>query len=133
MGEYNAPIMPTAPGDYTFHITGNVHGQPVDVTVTSGDETFDTVQGTAEIQFPVKIPAMPEVVTRLDRLDARIETLSAPSSGPTQTSVDAAAQAAADAGAADQAVLLGIGLGLLAILIGAAALIVAVRAGRTPA
>ncbi len=133
MGQYDAPVMPTAPGDYTFHITGSIHGQAVDVTVTSGDETFDTVKGTSDIEFPVKIPTMPEVVTRLDRVDARIETLSAPSGGPSQASVDAAAAAAtAAAASADRALLLGIGLGLLGTLIGVVALIVAIRAGRRP-
>ena len=43
LGEYNAPIVPTAPGDYTFHLTGAIHGAPVDITVTSSDQTFDSV------------------------------------------------------------------------------------------
>jgi len=114
MGQYNAPIMPTAPGDYTFHLTGAIHGEPVDITVTSSDETFDTVRGTAEIQFPVKVPTLNEVATRLDRLDSRL-------------AIADDAQAAAN-----RALLVGAGLGLLGVIIGAAALMVARRAARTP-
>jgi hypothetical protein len=113
MGQYNAPIMPTAPGDYTFHLTGAIHGEPVDITVTSSDETFDTVRGTADIQFPVKVPTMNEVATRLDRLDTRLAS-------------------ADDAQAANRALLVGAGLGLLGVIIGVAALLVARRATRNP-
>jgi hypothetical protein len=112
LGEYNAPIMPTTPGDYTFHLTGAIHGEPVDITVTSSDETFDTVRGTTEIQFPVKVPTMNEVATRLDRVDARLGGAD-----------DAQA-------AADRALLVGAGLGLLGLIVGAAALLVARRAAR---
>jgi hypothetical protein len=114
LGEYNAPIMPTAPGDYTFHLSGAIHGEPVDITVTSSDETFDTVRGTAEIQFPVKVPTLNEVATRLDRLDTRLASAD-----------DAQA-------AANRALLVGAGLGLLGVIIGAAALLVARRATRNP-
>jgi hypothetical protein len=111
-GQYNAPIMPTAPGDYTFHLTGAIHGEAVDITVTSSDETFETVRGTSEIQFPAKLPAVPDLVTRLDRMDARLASAD-----------DANA-------AADRALLVGGGLGLLGVVVGAAALLVARRAAR---
>jgi hypothetical protein len=117
-GEYNAPIMPTAPGDYTFHLTGAIHGEPVDITVVSSDETFDTVRGTAEIQFPTKLPAVSEIVTRLDRIDQRL----ADGSGPTQEAVDAAQRRA------DLALILGGGLGFLGIAAGIASLM-AIRRG----
>lgn len=113
-GEYNAPIMPTAPGDYTFHLTGAIHGEAVDITVTSSDETFDTVRGTSDIQFPAKLPAVSDLVTRLDRVDARL------------TSAEGA-QAAAD-----RALLVGGGLGLLGVLVGAAALFLARLDARSP-
>jgi hypothetical protein len=113
-GEYNAPIMPTAPGDYTFHLTGAIHGEAVDISVTSSDETFDTVRGTSDIQFPVKLPAVPDLVTRLDRVDARL------------------ASAEGAQAAADRALLVGGGLGLLGVLVGAAALFLARRAARSP-
>ena len=113
LGEYNAPIMPTAPGDYTFHLTGAIHGQAIDITVTSSDETFDTVKGTADIQFPTKLPALPDLVTRLDRIDERLSN----NVGPSQEAVDAAQQRA------DLALMVGGGLGFLGVLIGASSLI----------
>lgn len=115
LGQYNAPIMPTEPGDYTFHITGSIHGQIVDVTVTSGPDTFDTVRGTTDIQFPTKLPTVTEIVTRLDRIDARLAN-----PGPTQAAVDAAQKSATDAQhAADRALLIGGGIGLAGLLVGA--------------
>lgn len=119
-GEYNAPIMPTAPGDYTFHLTGAIHGEPVDITVASSDETFDTVRGTAEIQFPTKLPGVAEIVTRLDRIDQRL----AAGGGPTQEAVDAAQRRA------DLALILGGGLGFLGIVAGIASLMATRRGAR---
>jgi hypothetical protein len=123
LGEYDAAIVPTAPGDYTFHVTGSIHGQAVDVTVTSGDETFDAVKGTTDIEFPIKLPALPDVVNRLDRIDARV------ASG--QASVDAAAAQASDARqVADRALLVGGGIGLVGLVLGALGVLLAVRAMR---
>ncbi len=51
-GEYVGAIIPTEPGDYTFHLTGTIHGQAVDETATSGDSTFDPVTESTAIQFP---------------------------------------------------------------------------------
>jgi hypothetical protein len=126
MGEYNAPIMPTEPGDYAFHITGAIHGQAVDVMVTSGPETFDTVRGTTDIQFPTKLPTVTEIVTRLDRIDARLAN-----PGPTQAAVDAAQASATNAQhAADRALLVGGGIGLAGLLLAAWSLFGARRRSR---
>ena len=32
-GDYETPLAPTAPGDYTFHLTGSIHGQAVAVSI----------------------------------------------------------------------------------------------------
>jgi hypothetical protein len=130
LGEYDAPILPTAPGDYTFHITGAIHGTKLDITVTSGDATFDTVKGTADIEFPTKLPTLPEVVTRLDRVDAR---LAAAQSAPTQAAVDAAQASAADArAAADRALLVGGSLGAVGLVVGLLGVAIGYRALRRP-
>ncbi len=131
LGEYDAAILPTAPGDYTFHLTGAIHGSKLDVTVTSGDKTFDTVKGTADIEFPTKLPTLPEVVTRLDRIDAR---LAAAQSGPSQAAVDAAQASAADArAAADRALLVGGGFGAVGLLgVGLLGVAIGLRASRRP-
>src|SRR6202011_185420 len=54
-GETLASIVPTASGDYTFHVTGTLGTQSVDITVTSGDTTFNTVRATDAVQFPDKL------------------------------------------------------------------------------
>ncbi len=125
-GQYNAPIVPTAPGDYSFHITGAIHGEAVDVTVTSGPDTFDTVKGSTDLQFPTKLPTVTEIVTRLDRIDTRLTDL-----GSEQAAIDAAKASATDARqAADRALYIGGGIGLLGVLIGGWALFAAGRGRR---
>jgi hypothetical protein len=131
-GQYVADILPTAPGDYTFHVTGAVHGQAVDITVTSGDQTFDPAIGTSDVEFPVKLPSMTEVSTHLDRIDSRISDLQG--STVTPADVDAANAAAASANdAATRALYIGGGIGLLGLVVGLVALGVAVRSRRRPA
>ncbi len=131
LGEYDAAIMPTAPGDYTFHVTGAIHGTPVDLTVTSGDETFNTVEGTSDIQFPTTLPTIAEIATRLDQVDSRVVNAQT-ASGPTQASVDAVTTAASDAqAAADRALLVAGGIAVVALLVGAAGFLMAVRASRS--
>jgi hypothetical protein len=128
LGEYDAPILPTAPGEYTLQLTGAIHGQKIDITLTSGDATFDSIKGTADIEFPAKLPTLPEIATRLDRIDAR---LAAAPSGPTQGAVDAAQASAADARtAADRALLVGGGTGALGLVVGLLGVALAFRASR---
>ena len=43
-GEYAALIIPTAPGDYTFHVTGKVEGVKVDLEAASSPGTFSPVE-----------------------------------------------------------------------------------------
>ena len=52
LGAYQSVFFPTAPGDYTFHITGEIEANPVDESFTSSPEGFDSVQATEELQFP---------------------------------------------------------------------------------
>ncbi len=116
-GDYEAPIIPTAPGDYTFHLTGSIHASPVDETAVSSDSTFNSAIGATGIQFPNQLPALTDIVTRLDRIDAR---LASPAPAATTTGTDNSAVAASA------------GLGILGLLVGLLALAVAIR-GRRPA
>jgi hypothetical protein len=128
LGEYDAAIVPTAPGEYSFHITGSIHGSALDVTVGSSDETFDPVVGSDDIEFPDQVPALNEVVTRLDRIDQRIAALP---SGAGTADVQAAIAAAEDAKAsADRAVLVGGALGVIGIVLAIVAVGLAMRRGR---
>ena len=73
-GEYAALIIPTAPGDYTFHITGTVEGVKVDLKVTSSPKTFSPVEDASAAQFPVKVPGTDQVAQRLDKELSRVAT-----------------------------------------------------------
>jgi hypothetical protein len=70
-GEFDAAIVPTVPGDYTFHLTGSINGQNIDEKFTSSDKTFDPVKDPNEIQFPAKVPSNGQLATSVQRLDAR--------------------------------------------------------------
>ncbi len=61
-GAYESVFFPTAAGPYTFHVFGEIEGQAVDESFTSGPETFSEVQDVAGGQFPVQFPATGDIV-----------------------------------------------------------------------
>ena len=132
LGEYDAAIVPTAPGDYAFHITGSVHGTGIDLTLASGEETFDAVKGSSDLEFPAKLPNLTEVATRLDRIDARVTQLQSVDPGSAAlTAANAAAAAAQTASvSADRALLVGLFLGGAGVLLAVVALAMMLRARR---
>ena len=71
-GQYVAAFIPTQPGAYTFAFSGSINGTPVDLSITSGPETFDEVQNPTDLQFPVREPSVSDVATKLDRETARV-------------------------------------------------------------
>jgi hypothetical protein len=73
-GDYRAFFFPTRPGSYTFHFTGAIGGQKVDVRFTSGTKTFSSVEDPAKVEFPAKDPTTGEIATRLDREFPRIDS-----------------------------------------------------------
>jgi hypothetical protein len=105
-GKYSAPIVPSRPGTYTFHMTGQLDGEPFDQYFTSGEGTFDSVKDPQE--FPVEDPTRGELAERLSRVDARI-----------QTSTQKAEEAA---GTTRSLALGGIALGVIALSVALAAL-----------
>jgi len=72
-GRFRAMLVPTRPGTYTFHITGSIKGQAVDVTSTCSDKTFACVADASEIQFPAKDPSAGQLADRIDRAIPRAE------------------------------------------------------------
>lgn len=72
-GDYRAPLVPTRPGNYTFHFIGTIKGQQVDQSFTSSEQTFDPVAEAAGIEFPAKDPSRSDLAVRLERLGPRIE------------------------------------------------------------
>jgi len=132
-GEYHAELIPTAPGDYSFHITGKIHDTAVDLTVASGPETFDAIEGTSDLEFPVKQPTLTEVGTRLDRIDGRIDALqsAAPvADGGLALAGNAMSTAQAAQAAADRALLIGLVAGGSGLVFALAALLLIVRSRR---
>jgi hypothetical protein len=56
-GAYEAHFIPTASGDYTFHITGKVQDKNIDETFTSSPEGFSSVDARDDLEFPDKLPS----------------------------------------------------------------------------
>jgi hypothetical protein len=131
-GQYEAELVPTTPGEYTFHFAGSIHDQSVDITVTSGEETFSPVRTSGDVEFPVKVPTLADVATRLDRIDGRIEALQSDAPGADAlVAAEAAADAARTAGAtADRALLTGLVVGGAGVVLAVIAIVVVLRAGR---
>ena len=72
LGDYRAFFIPTAPGAYTFKITGTLGGKKIDKSYTSGKDGFDEITDPAEVQYPAAEPTGQQVTTRLERETARI-------------------------------------------------------------
>jgi hypothetical protein len=60
-GHYESVIIPTVPGDYTFRVFGDLEGQQIDESFTSGPETFSVIEDPSEDQFPEKLPSAAEL------------------------------------------------------------------------
>ena len=60
-GAYTADLLPTAAGDYTWHIWGEIEGTPVDVSMTSSPDTFGSVEPKSEFAFPAAEPGAREL------------------------------------------------------------------------
>lgn len=115
-GEFDASIIPTVPGDYTFHLTGTIKGQNIDEKFTSSDKTFDPVKDPSDVQFPAKVPSNQQLAQSVSRNEAR--------------SANAAKQAKDSADSAKTLAIVGIALG---VVLGGAGLIVALGARRRAA
>jgi len=70
---FQARLVPTRAGTYTFHVTGRIGNQPIDITSTCSGKTFDCVVDGSEIEFPVKDPSPGQIAERLDRSLPRAE------------------------------------------------------------
>jgi hypothetical protein len=73
-GKYEGSFVPTATGDYTFHITGKIGDAAVDESLTSGPNTFDTVQPLSNVQFPVHTPDPADLAAQTAAASATAET-----------------------------------------------------------
>ncbi len=92
-GDYRAFFIPTAPGAYTFHLTGTIKGQRIDQKFTSGPQTFSEVQDPAEVSFPTKDPTTGQLSARVDRETQRLTQAVAASERRARDAGDAAGTA----------------------------------------
>jgi len=74
-GEYTANLMPTAAGDYSFRIFGNVNGTMVNETFTCGPTTFECVDPATEIQFPTQIASGSDLQTALSNAQSQVANM----------------------------------------------------------
>ena len=74
--ELRAWLVPTRAGTYTFHVTGKVRSQAVDVTSTCSESTFHCVADASQIQFPAKDPSAGQLADRLGRVLPRADAAS---------------------------------------------------------
>jgi len=51
-GAYTAFVIPSAVGDYTWHIFGKINDTPVDVSMTSSPDTFNSAEAADSYLFP---------------------------------------------------------------------------------
>lgn len=79
--EFQAAIVPTRAGTYTFRVTGTINKQPIDVSSTCSDSTFHCVTDAAAIQFPVKDPTVGQLAERVDRALPRAADAGATATG----------------------------------------------------
>jgi len=118
-GVYLTPIIPTAPGVYTFHFTGAINGQKVDEKFTSSEKTFDDVVDPTTAQFPVKLPTQAELSTNVARLGTRVD--------------DAASKASSADDSASSAKTIGIVALIAAVLLGGGGIAVGLMGRRSSA
>lgn len=124
LDEYDYALIPTVVGAYTFHIFGSINGTPINTTVTSGPTTFDSIADSSSVQFPVAVPAVAAVSTKVDAVNQRASSALA--------TAHSAATAASDAkSGASSATILAIIAIVVAVLLSALNLAIGLRRRRT--
>jgi hypothetical protein len=71
--QFQAIIVPTRAGTYSFHITGRIGQQAIDLRSTCSERTFDCVISPSDAQFPVKDPSGGELAERIARSSPRAD------------------------------------------------------------
>jgi hypothetical protein len=54
-GAYESVLIPTVAGDYTFRIFGEIEGQQIDESFSSGPETFSEIEPVQPLEFPEEL------------------------------------------------------------------------------
>jgi hypothetical protein len=109
LDEYDYALIPTVVGTYTFHIFGAINGTAIDQTITSGPTTFDSVSDASSVEFPVAVPAVAAVSTKVDAVNQRAASALASA----QTAANDAAAAKSSAATASVLAIIAIVVALL--------------------
>jgi hypothetical protein len=124
LDEYDYPLIPTVIGNYTFHIFGSINGTPIDQKVTSGPTTFDSVADSSSVEFPVAVPAIPQMASKVDAVGQRAATAAASA----QAAINSATAAQ---NSASTATILAIVALIVALVLTVANLLIGLRRRRT--
>jgi hypothetical protein len=73
LDEYDYPLTPTVVGAYSFHVFGSINGTPIDQKITSGPTTFDSIADSSSVEFPVAVPAVAALSTKVDAVNQRAQ------------------------------------------------------------
>lgn len=76
-GLFEAPITPTQVGNFSFEFVGDISGQRIDETFTSGPQTFNAAESPSAVMFPAKDQTLSQLTQSVDRLQARVDSVSA--------------------------------------------------------
>jgi hypothetical protein len=78
-GHYTADLIPSRPGDYSFHLFGQIDGVDVDEMFSSADGEFSTIEPATDILFPVTAATgdTADLQAQIDALRAELEALKA--------------------------------------------------------
>ncbi|HEU5002789.1 MAG TPA: hypothetical protein VFW71_08430 [Actinomycetota bacterium] len=94
--EYDAPLIPEAPGTYTFTVAGEVNSTKVSVSASSGDSTFDSANDPSKIEFPSPVQGPATLGNAITNLQAALATETA-AANAAKASADAARKTASTA------------------------------------
>jgi hypothetical protein len=108
-GQYLANFIPTAPGEYRFHFTGDINGMKLDETFTSGPNTFAEVESAREVQFPLQLGSSREIEAAVRGAQTSIDSV--------QSSADTARQIA----------IVGMAVGAVGLAVGGLGVALAMR------
>ncbi|HYR61966.1 MAG TPA: hypothetical protein VET24_04950 [Actinomycetota bacterium] len=117
-GEFDAPILPTAPGTYTFHITGDINGTAVDVSAALSDTTFANVTDPTAIEFPVQTQTVPQLASAITTLQDRLAGAQSAAANAQSAANAAKSSATTSKTLAIVAVVVAFVLGLIALVAG---------------
>lgn len=120
LDEYDYPLIPTVVGTYTFHVFGTINGTPLDQRITSGPTTFDSIADSSSAEFPVPVPAVAAISTKVDAVNQRASS----ALNSARSAATTAAAAKTDASGASTLAIIAI---VLAVLLPALNLAVGVR------